>query len=557
MSSREGGASSLPTATIDHDTRNVLAAHPHHVLGSREGVRVTEPNRAVYEASMAGLFPGAENLLVNSRIFVIGDTDWRKMPPMLRPIDEIENEQMLKLELELDEVAEGTIIHLWADAYQAPPIGGTRYVASARPIPKFSRLEFAFGIMQAAVLQGPVRFSVSACDGDNCEPLFAEVYDPAQQDPLTWQDRSISLASVWGQTRSLEFEAVPERAEALSLPVWANPRVVRQRNTEAPPNVILLSIDTLRRDHLSIYGYERETAPFITNRLAANGAVFENFIAEAATTEVSHMSLFTSLPALVHGVTSYHEKLAVPVMTLAEAFRNGGFDTAAFTEAGPLDPNLGFKIGFDLWKGNPNVHYLFPSGHVERIFAQAWDWIAQRRDRPFFLFLHTFQVHHPLSPPRAYRELFLNEEIESTKESLEKARYDQEIRYVDDELARFWNKLEKHGYTQNTILAITSDHGDEFWEHGQRGHGNLPYEELLGVPLVLVGPTVAKGLRSQRPLHHIDLMPTLLALTGLPIPEHALGESFAPSVRGANPQSGTKAPQAIRTSAVWIAPEGI
>lgn len=554
---REGGDSVLPGATIDHDTRYVLAAHPRQVVANRKGLKVGPDGLTIFEESMADFFPDAKNLLINTRVLVVGEKDWRTLPPMLRRLEEMDEDSTLRLEFALDDVPEDTIIHAWIDAYQAPPVGGTRYVTAPRLVPQRSRLTFSFGILDAALLQGPVRFSVSACEQEICEPLFSEVFDLEQKDQSAWQERSVSLSSVWGQTRSLEFEAVPERADSLSLPVWGNPRVVVESEVPTRPNVILLSVDTLRSDHLDVYGYSRETMPFVTSRIAPNGAVFENFISEAATTEVSHMSMFTSLPALVHGTTRYDRKLAVPVMTLAEAFRGQGFDTAAFTEAGPLDPQLGFDIGFDRWKENPDIYFYFPVGQVERVFAQGWDWIAQRRDRPFFLFLHTFQVHYPLSPPIAYRELFLDDEIERSEEMLQVAKYDQEIRFVDDQLALLWTKLENNGLSQNTILILVSDHGDEFWEHGERGHGSLPYEEVLKVPLIMMGPGVAKGVRNQQPLHHVDLMPTILELAEIPVPAHVLGESFADAVRGLDASSEVPAVERVRTSASWAVPDGV
>ena len=557
---RDGGASVLPVATIDHDTRYVLAAHPHHVLASRKDLLVKEEGLTIFAKDRGELFPDAESLLIRMRIFVFGDLDWRIQPPLIHPLEKLGEDPLIKIDFFLDDVAKGNIIHAWIDAYQTPPPGGTRYVTAARPIPEYASLEFSYGILEAAAFQGPVEFEISACDGDVCESLFSDVFDPEQEARSAWQDRRISLSPVWGQTRSLMFEAVPVNAEAQSLPVWGNPRVVVTPEATTRPNVILLSIDTLRRDHLSVYGYPRETAPFLNERLAPGGAVFENMISEAATTEVSHMSLFSSLPALVHGVTAYDFKLAVPVELLGESFRQNDFDTAAFTEAGPLDPRLGFAIGFDRWKENPNIHFLFPSGQVERVLSQGWDWIVQRHERPFFLFLHTFQVHHPLSPPYPYRQFFVEDLADGGERSEEEeqvARYDREIRYVDDQLALFWQKLEDSGLAKNTILVIVSDHGDEFWEHGERGHASLPYEEVLQVPFIVIGPKIKAGLRSQRPLHHIDVMPTILDLVGLPIPEDVLGTSFADSARGLDSQPETVSTSRLRTSASWAVPKGV
>jgi len=558
LSNREGGASVLPTATIDDDTRYVLATPPLKLIADREIVATTEPGLVVFKKSMAGLFPGAESLLIEVHSFTLGQAGWQIQPPLLRRLEELGEDQMFEIEVKVEDAPVGMGVEFWVKAYQVPPVGGTRYVTPARLIPEGSRLEFAFGILEAAVLQGPVRFSILACEQSRCEVLFSEVHDPAEENRAGWQERSISLSSLWGQARSLEFEAVPVNEDAVSLPVWADPKVVSEARGPSKPNVILLSIDTLRRDHLSVYGYERDTSPFMKDYLATNGIVFDNLISEAATTDASHMCLFTSLPALVHGATKFGTGLEVPVVTLAEAFRNQGYDTGAFAEGGPLVPRLGFGIGFDRWKENPSLFYLFPMGQVERTFAQGLEWIEQRQNRPFFVFLHTFQVHAPLSPPRSYLDYFLDEEddVEHSEEFMQVVRYDQEIRYVDDQLAILWGKLQDRGIAQNTILVLVSDHGDEFWEHGARGHASLPYEEVLDVPLIVVGPGLEKGLRSQRSLHHVDIMPTILDLAGIPIPEHALGESFADSVRDTDAQGETGTASRIRISASWIVPPG-
>jgi arylsulfatase A-like enzyme len=266
------------------------------------------------------------------------------------------------------------------------------------------------------------------------------------------------------------------------------------------------------------------------------------------------MTMFTSLPARVHGVTMQLEALDVPVTTLAESLRAAGYRTAAVTEDGPLAHDRGFGIGFDAYREHKSTNLMLPAGRVEDTFREGRVWLARNQDRPFFLFLHTFQVHAPYAPPEAYRSLFTEPQpaARTPEQRRTIADYDREIRYVDDQLARLVRWTEEQGLGGDTIWIVLSDHGEEFWEHGSLGHGTLPYEEVLGVPLVVRGPGVARGVRRADPLHHLDLMPTLLELAGAKAPPGLQGRSFAASLReGAPPLEG---PARARASASWMLP---
>jgi arylsulfatase A-like enzyme len=292
--------------------------------------------------------------------------------------------------------------------------------------------------------------------------------------------------------------------------------------------------------------------------MAAHGVVFDGLIAEATTTDPSHMTMFTSLPASVHGVTRNFRTLTVPAVTLAETLRAHGYQTAAFTEDGPLAAQRGFAIGFDSYRENKSDDLIVPVGRVEDTFGQARQWLEQRGDRPFFLFLHTFQVHAPYRPPEVYRSLFDEREPASLSSSQRRtiANYDREIRYVDDELGKLVVWMEQRGLgDHNTIWVVLSDHGEEFWEHGSLGHLALPHEELLRVPLIARGPGIARGVRRSDMVHHLDLMPTLLELAGAPVPDDAQGRSFAPRLRPKEAGGGDPVPRAL-LSASWVLPDG-
>ena len=284
-----------------------------------------------------GAFRGAEALVVVSHVRTIGRDDWHPPPAALVPLETRGEARVAVLEISVPGSAPGAAAELIAIGLR-PGGAETRYETAPLAIPAASRLELSFGVLAPAAAQGPVRFSLEACEKDRCSPLLSEVVDPATPPGRVWNDRALDLAPLGGSTRTLRFrtEHLPGGG-AFTLPVWGDPVVLAPAAAPDPrPNLILLSIDTLRRDHLDAYGYFRETAPFLRERVAGEGVVFDGLIAEAATTDPSHMTMFTSLPAPVHGVTMQFEGLDVPVTTLAEVLRGERYRTAAITEDGPL-----------------------------------------------------------------------------------------------------------------------------------------------------------------------------------------------------------------------------
>lgn len=553
--SQTSEAARIPRATIDDDTRHVLAGFERGLLAYQTPLVLGEGGRLRAELPAGDAFAGAGAVVVVSHLRLRGSEHWHEPPAALAALATRPTGRVVPLDVVAGVGAAGAAAELNAWGLRAPG-AATRYETLPLEIPAGARLELSFGVLAPAAGQGPVRFSLEACEAGRCGTLLSEVVDPATPAGRLWNDRTLELAALSGATRTFRFHTEHlAGGGAFTLPVWGDPVVLAPNAAPDPrPNLVLLSIDTLRRDHLDSYGYFRETAPFLREHLAREGVVFDDVVAEAATTDPSHMTMFTSLPARVHGVTMQFEALDVPVTTLAEGLRATRYRTAAITEDGPLAHDRGFAIGFEAYREHKSTNLMLPAGRVEDTFRAARAWLARNADRPFFLFLHTFQVHAPYAPPEAYRPLFAEDApaARTAEQRRTIADYDREIRYVDDQLAELVRWSERHGLADDTVWIVLSDHGEEFWEHGSLGHGTLPYEEVLRVPLIVRGPGVARGVRRPDPLHHLDLMPTLLELAGAPLPAGLHGRSFAALLReGAPAPAGAARP---RASASWMLP---
>ncbi len=335
-----------------------------------------------------------------------------------------------------------------------------------------------------------------------------------------------------------------------------------------PVNIILISIDTLGAKHLSCYGSQRRTSPNL-DRIAREGIRFEKVISQSPKTAPSHMTMFTSLYPEIHGVhKSYDEESFFnlnPVWkTLPEILKGYGYHTAAFTGGAQVSKGFGFERGFDQWQ--ENMHRL-----DWKNFDPLFKWLDQvPKSEPFFLFLHTYQVHDPYLHPKPYNRFFDSDYqgwIIDDREKLQKltnsnkyisihtlfwgqkeykgddmdlsriserdtehfeALYDGGILYSDSVLGKFFNELEKKGILggSQTLLIITADHGEEFREHGDFLHKRL-YTETEAVPLIFYWPGVLpQGKVSKGQVRLLDLAPTILDLLGAPIPAQMQGVSM-------------------------------
>jgi len=408
------------------------------------------------------------------------------------------------------------------------------YESADVAVPPDGRLVFGLG----ASFGGPggdraVTFEIRACVGTACEQVFQERIDFATQAAPAWLERSIALERFAGSRRFV-FRSVTTTPAARAF--FANPTILaaapRGRDDH---NVILLSLDTLRADHLRSYGYARDTAPFIHETFARGGTLFEHCTAAATTTTASHMTMFTALTPSVHRVGIANVKpLPHWIATVPELLRAARFTTGAITENGWVTFEQGFGRGFDTYQENKGPDIMEPKGQVDVTFAKAEEWLRRHRDERFFLFLHTYQVHYPYVPPAEYAGLFADGVDPASPPSVDAANYDREIRFTDDMLRKLYATMRELGIADDTIVVLTSDHGEEFSEHGCSWHGEQLYEEVVRVPLMLHGPGVPAGRRVPEPVGLVDVMPTILALAGVPVPPGLMGVDLAPALASAH-----------------------
>lgn len=546
----EGGAA---TATIDDETRPALRSHESFTLNYSPKYAVPSSGQVTLRPPIPASVLGEERLLVEVR--VRPEDRWRVLPGQVVESYIARGKQRVDIALDFNALglpeAAGRTIGIWATA-RVPQRGEETIERGPLLVPPRARLDFAVGVAGAARAQGPVDFEIVACQPGGepgCTRLFEERVDPAEPAHQGFRERRVPLDALAGREVSLRFitraRGPGSGAEEVgdSLPFWGDPTILesvsRDVGEREAPNLILLSLDTLRADHVSAYGYARATTPFIDERLAGGGTLFEHYVAAASSTRPSHMTMFTSLPPSVHGATENAGIRTLPpgAVTLAERLRAGGFATAAVTENGAIDRSRGFGRGFGVYRENRDAKSAdMRTGQIEQTFAEGLAWLDRRPGERFFLFLHTYQVHNPFTPPPEYGELFADDGVDSgapTRPDWDPLLYDREIRYADDQVRAFVGALEARGVLQNTLLVVTSDHGEAFFEHGFVAHGANVHREVLNVPLIFVGPGVPAGRRVAAPIPMIDLMPTLLELMGVAPGGQEMGRSQASIVRGA------------------------
>jgi arylsulfatase A-like enzyme len=317
--------------------------------------------------------------------------------------------------------------------------------------------------------------------------------------------------------------------------------------SEPPPraNVLIVLVDTLRRDRLGCYGYGRPTSPAL-DRLAQESILFERCLAPSSWTEPSTASLLCGLYPARHGA---HEYVRIPgeVVMLAEVLREAGWRTAAVSGNPNASAALGFDQGFEEFVSPPcELAREYPD--VTELVARAEELIGRPDPRPWLLYLHVMNVHGPYRSPPGFRERFLDEpwrefpfQNEIWKDLLRKgrverradvtpehlrdlrARYDGAVAYTDEVLGAFLRERLEAGGAQADLVVVTADHGEELFDHGGFGHGFTLHHEVVDVPLLLRRPGAAGGgTRVAHPVSLVDVPATLLDLLGL-LPAQAGG----------------------------------
>jgi len=299
------------------------------------------------------------------------------------------------------------------------------------------------------------------------------------------------------------------------------------RKQASSPNVFLVTIDTLRADHVRCYGDEHIQTPALDS-LAKDGFRFQEAFTPSPITNTSHATILTGLLPSSHGVTDFAVPLAASHPTLAELLKKKGYQTAAFIGAVILDSKTlapGFDRGFDFYDNFPQH---LPSnqrwGRVERrgmdVVHRAQSWLAAHPTAPHFVWVHLYDPHDPYEPPAPYSVIY--------KDRL----YDGEIAYADSALANFVAYIKKQGWYENSIVIVVGDHGEGLGEHHENTHGIFLYDSTTHVPLIvkLPGRNSSKTVNEQ--VRTTDILPTVLEVLRVPSPERLDGASLKPYFAG-------------------------
>ena len=322
-------------------------------------------------------------------------------------------------------------------------------------------------------------------------------------------------------------------AAAAALVLVAGAIAGMDRAHRGRPNIVLVVLDTVRADHLPAYGYARDTAPFLT-ALAAKGVVFDRAYAASSWTSPSVATLFTSVYPFQHGVVWGMRKmreagyrfnhLPAALETIPEAMKKAGYATFAVSDNINVSPLTRFDAGFDRFESASDAS-------SEAVNKRIKKWRPDlERAAPYFLYIQYMDAHAPYAPRAPYFDAYMKDGLAADGERPDYvAAYDSEIRTMDDRLRGLYEAL---GWDRDTILIVTADHGEEFWDRGFGGHAHTLQEELLRVPLIVAGGGFPPG-RVEGPVGLVDVLPTLREMAGLPSDRRNEGRSLMPALRGA------------------------
>lgn len=415
----------------------------------------------------------------------------------------------------------------------------------------------ALGVKWGEADQGVIRFQGFIKNSGKETSLFTVDLSCVGEEKNQWipvtcpiniqEDGVLVFSSYWKKK--------PREMETEAKTCWANP-VIHFKESKTL-DIVLISVDTLRADHMSCYGYSRNTSPNM-DALAGNGVLFERCYTQSSWTLPAYGSLFTGLYPTEHraGVKAcaldwprqqkekkkQTETLALGIPTLAELLKEAGYATGGFYSNPFLHPNSGLDRGFD--------RYAYYQGNARAGVDLSLEWL-KRNQGPAFLFLHLMDPHWPYAPPEPYDTAFSstplknlrnyppdlkrarNNKLPKVKKKLLQDLYDGEIAFTDAQIGRLVQGLKAAGRLENTLLILHSDHGEEFWEHGGFEHGHALYQEVLHVPLILNCPNrIPEGLRIKNTVRCLDLGPTILDLAGIAPFENVRGCSLAPFIHG-------------------------
>ena len=428
-------------------------------------------------------------------------------------------------------------------------------------IPRRPVLDLGIGTIE----EGPVTFRITVTPTGAGAPEQL-ILERTVTTPHRWEASPVDLSEFADQRVTIALSLSSEKPSSLGF--WGSP-VVRSRQAAdraagAPPRgVILIWADTLRRDHMEVYGYQRPTTPNLKH-LASEGTLFTNSISQAAWTKVSTPSLFTSLYPTSHTVKEFADRLPASAETIAEVYRDAGYATLSMSSILFTGTFSNMHQGFEELHEDRSLSDQDSSKTSREYVDRLLPWIEAHRDVPFFVFLHISDPHDPYKPYAPYDTMWADpamtpeherqaKEVKKhisdplmkrfgmpTRDELARAGfdpdayvahdidwYDGSIRGMDAEMGRLVERLRGLGLDKSTAIVFTSDHGEEFLEHGRMFHGQTVYGEQVNMPLIMWGPgSVPAGRTVDQTVRTIDIMPTLLDISGLAPPAGIQGRSL-------------------------------
>jgi len=460
------------------------------------------------------------------------------------PSDQFENPENVKKKITAD--------NLTVNLLMAPPTSRFDFTLK---LPSDCRLEFGIGVISEKKPEErkPVKFKIVAEHKNRMNILYEhksafkkgklkERIETSQIDlaPYSGKEINLSFITEWPKNVTPDLHV---------FPFWYNP--ILYRTISKKPNIILISLDTLRADHVGCYGYHRQTSPHL-DEFAKESVLFKNVYVHSPWTLPSHVSMLYSLDSASHQVYYSTQKIDPALPSIASLLKDKGYLTKALTGGGFVGSVFGFAKGFDWYE---DVINRSRENEAEILFDTASAWLKENQDKQFFLFLHTFQIHGPYESPQPWNKTFLadgakwekiglmnflesnGKDYPFTQSEVENivALYDGEILYTDETLIKpLISLLKDLGIYDNSLIVITADHGEEFNDHGGWLHSQTLYEEMLRVPLLIKFPNSKfKGTSVEARCRSIDIVPTILDVASVSFDKEALdGESLMSLVTG-------------------------
>ena len=309
----------------------------------------------------------------------------------------------------------------------------------------------------------------------------------------------------------------------LSACLWG---ILAFATSKPAPNIVVITIDTLRADHLGCYGYKQIKTPNI-DALAADGSRFERAYTPVPVTLPAHTVIFTGTYPMLSGIHDFSaNKLNPQQPTLASVLKGHGYTTGAVIGSAVLDSRFGLNHGFDFYYDHFDFSRLEESNldEMERpgnvVADQSLDWLGKNYQKKFFLWMHLYDPHYPYRPPAPYNQEYASH------------LYDGEIAFADAQVGRLLRFLKEKGLYQNTLIVLSGDHGESLGEHGEKTHGFFIYNATLHVPLIIRIPgTRTEGLVTAS-AGLADIMPTVLSTLGLEVPAQVQGQNLLAAING-------------------------